>query len=163
MPDIFCIILGIAIAYLFAGKPMVDLPIPSSPMGNPAQSGRSSEAIKKQQDGAVGRQVNEDDENKEIKARNIFAANGAYTDSDNKPIPENPYTLIGVIQGKETKAIFRDYTGSIVTGTAGQKMRDGFIIIEIDDASVKLRKGKEEREMKAFAIPNREKTILENP
>jgi hypothetical protein len=97
-------------------------------------------------------------------ARNIFTANGAYTDSDDKLIPANPYTLLGVIHGGGvTKAVFRDYSGSVVAMAQGQKMIDGSVITRIDDASVQLRKGEEKTELKTFDIPNREKTILQSP
>jgi hypothetical protein len=163
LPDILAILMVMIIAYMFAGKPALDLKLSASPGGKPAQSGQSSDVVKKQPVPGVASQVNEDNADRELKARNIFTANGAYTDSDNKPIPANPYTLIGVTQGKETKAIFRDYGGSVVTMTVGQKMIDGSVITRIDGASVQLKKGEEKTELKAFDVPNREKTILRKP
>ena len=163
LPDILAILMVMIIAYMFAGKPTLDPKLSASPGGNPAQSGQSSDAVKKQQVPDVASQVHKDNADKELMTRNIFTANGAYTDSDNKPIPANPYTLIGVTQGKETKAIFRDYSGSVVTMTVGQKMIDGSVITRIDSASVQLKKGEEKTELKAFDVPNREKTILRKP
>jgi len=163
LPDILAILMVMIMAYMLAGKPALDLKLSTSPGGKPAQSGQSSDAVKKQQVPGVAGQVHEDNADKELKARNIFTANGAYTDADNKPIPANPYTLIGVTQGKETKAIFRDYSGSVVTMTVGQKMIDGSVITRIDSASVQLKKGEEKTELKAFDVPNREKTILQKP
>jgi len=163
------IVLIALIAYMLAGKPALDLNLSSVPGSVSAQSGQpSSVAIKKPQDqDGVKSQINE---NEELKARNIFTANGAYIEAvnkpispDNMPIPENPYVLIGVIQGKESKAVFRDHTGSVLTMTVGQKLGEESVITSIENASVKLKKGKEESEMKAFEVRNREKTILRKP
>lgn len=163
LPDILAILMVMIIAYMFAGKPPLDLKLSAFPGGKPAQSGQSSDAVKKQQVQGVESQVNEENVYKELKAKNIFTANGAYTDSDNKPIPANPYTLIGVTQGKETRAIFKDYTGAVLTMIKGQKMMDGSVIIRIDRTSVQFKKGEEKTELKAFDVPNREKTILRKP
>lgn len=163
LPDILAILMVMIIAYMFAGKPAIDLKLSASPGGKPAQNGQPSDAVRKQQVPGVVSQVNEENADKELKARNIFTASGAYTDADNKPIPANPYTLIGVTQGKETKAIFRDYTGAVLMMTKGQKMMDGSVITRIDRTSVQLKKGEEKTELKAFDVPNREKTILRKP
>ena len=100
------------------------------------------------------------EEVKELKTRNIFAATGAYADADaaNRPLPEKPYRLIGVLNGKEMKAVFAEYTGSVVTMTVGTKMLDGFVISKIKNTSVKLTRGKEEKELKTFDVLNPEQT-----
>ena len=163
LPDILAVVMVLIMAYVFAGKPTLDLKLSPSPGGKPVQGGQSLDAVGGQQGPGIASQVVEGNADEELRARNIFTASGAYADSDNKPIPANPYTLIGVIRGGETKAVFRDYSGSVVTMTKGQKMIDGSVITRIDSASVQLRKGEERTELKAFDIPNREKTILQSP
>ena len=74
-------------------------------------------------------------------------------------LPEKPYNLIGVLYGKEMKAVFAEYTGSVVTMTVGKKMIDGFVISKIKSTSVKLTERKEEKELKTFDVLNPEQTI----
>jgi len=92
-----------------------------------------------------------------LKGRNIFAADGSYALAGTGmkgPLPENPYTLVGVLRGPEKKAVFREYTGSIVTLTVGNKLIDGAVITRIDNLSVKVKKGKERRELRIFHVDN---------
>ena len=156
--DIICVVLIIAIAVLFAGRTGVDLDLHSS---------RSDKAIldvqppetKMEETGIVRKNV----QAKELMGRNIFSPSGIYAESASQSLPENPYTLIGVLMGKEKKAVFRDYTGAVITLAAGKKLIDGFTITQIDSVSVKLERGKEKKSLRAFDVPNREKTILRKP
>jgi len=68
------------------------------------------------------------------------------------PPPENPYTLIGILHGEEKKAVFREYTGSILFLTVGKKLIDDSIITRIDSTSVEVKKGKEKKELKIFDV-----------
>lgn len=89
----------------------------------------------------------------ELKARNIFVSDGSYAlPAAKKLIPDRPYTLLGVMLGKEKKAVFREYTGSIAYLGEGAKMLDDSVIISIEKLSVTARKGKEKKEYKIFDI-----------
>ena len=154
-PDILCILLVIGIAFLFASNPGVDLNSPPAASDTQAVASKTPEA--RAEGLGIVRKV---EEVKELKTRNIFTATGAYTDADaaNRPLPEKPYRLIGVLHGKEMKAVFSEYTGSVVTMTVGNKMLDGFVISKIKNTSVKLTRGKEEKELKTFDVLNPEQT-----
>lgn len=90
---------------------------------------------------------------RELKARNIFVSDGSYAlPVAKKLIPDIPYTLLGVMLGKEKKAVFREYTGSIAYLGEGAKMLDDSVIISIEKLSVKTKKGKEKKEYKIFDI-----------
>jgi hypothetical protein len=92
-----------------------------------------------------------------IKERNIFSLDGGYTKLGTGlkgPLPENPYTLIGILYGEEKKAVFRDYTSSIIVLTVGEKLVDGSVITNIERLSVQLEKGKEKKELKVFDLTN---------
>lgn len=68
------------------------------------------------------------------------------------PVPESLDTLIGILQGQEKKAIFREYTGAIVTLTVGKKLLDGSVITGIGSTTVEVKKGKEKRELRIFEV-----------
>jgi hypothetical protein len=160
VPDILCILLAVTMAYVFAGKATADLNAPSSPKRAAAETVTATKAGTTMPDQSTMSQDRDQGVN-EPPARNVFAANGAYADltTVGKPLPKNPYTLIAIVQGKETKALFRDYTGSMITTTVGQKMIDGSSIVAIGATSVKLKNDKEEREVKLFDILHRKRAM----
>jgi hypothetical protein len=90
-----------------------------------------------------------------VKKRNLFAASGSYaetgTETASQPA-DNTYVLIGILGGKERKAVFRDGRGAVAAFAVGKKMGDGFVIAGMGNASVKLMRGKETREMKIFNV-----------
>ncbi|MBM4276256.1 MAG: hypothetical protein FJ130_00030 [Deltaproteobacteria bacterium] len=154
-PDILCIIciiLIMVIALLAAEKPVIDLSM------HPSVAHRKPPGdIKKEEPKAVERGIVKKVTSWEkLKERNIFAADGKYPVSiagvtgTQKILPEKPYTLIGVLQGEEKKAVFRDPTGAIVTFTVGKKLMDDSVITRINTFSVELEKGKERRELRIF-------------
>ena len=72
----------------------------------------------------------------------------AYRDASPKPVlPENPYTLIGILEGREKKAVLREYTGNLSVLTQGKKLIDEAIITRIDSRSIKVKKDGKEREL----------------
>lgn len=96
-----------------------------------------------------------DENSKKLKDRNIFSADGRYpiiTEQGIKEIPEVPYTLLGVIHGRNKKAVFRDYTGAVLAFGMGAKMIDGSVVTDISRMSVKAKKGKKEREYRIFHL-----------
>jgi hypothetical protein len=154
LPDILCIVLFIMIALLGAEKPVIDLNIRPS-----IADKRQSQDTKKEETKKVEKEIVRDVfASKVLKDRNIFSANGRYTTSgaggaDMKgPLPGNPYTLIGILHGEEKKAVFREYTGSIVFLSVGKKLIDESVITRIDSTSVEVKKGKEKRELKIFDV-----------
>src|SRR5208282_1258066 len=92
-------------------------------------------------------------ESRNLEVRNIYEPEGNYE----KPpeliiIPENPYNLIAVLQGKEIKAILREYTGRMVSFKIGDKMIDGAVVSSIDRLSVTAKKGKKTKEYRIFDV-----------
>ena len=152
--DILCIVLFGIIALLAAEKPVFNLNIRPSIADKKQPQDRKKEETKK-----VEKEIVRDVfASKELKDRNIFSADGRYLtpgagSADKKgPLPENPYTLIGILQGEEKKAVLREYTGSIVFLTIGKKLIDDSIITRIDSTSVEVKKGKEKKELKIFDV-----------
>ena len=155
--DILCIIAVVIIALLATQKPQrpaVDLKLrPSSP--SIGDKTKLPDAKKEEKEAVQKKIVKEVVVLGALKERNIFSPDGSYVMSGavlKGPLPENPYTLIGVLKGEEKKAVFRDYTGSIIVLTVGKKLVDGSIITNIDRLSVQLEKGEEKKELKVFDL-----------
>ncbi len=88
-----------------------------------------------------------------MEVRNIFDLEGNYE----KPkeliiIPENPYNLIAVLEGKEKRAILREYTGRMVSLKIGDKMVDDAVVIKIDKLSVTAKIGTKKKEYRIFEV-----------
>jgi hypothetical protein len=151
--DVLCIILIIIIPLIAAQRPEVDLTMRSST----GDKGQFSDSKKKENEKVQKEIMKEVVALKSLKERNIFAPDGTYSISETAlkgPLPKHPYTLIGILQGEEKKAVFRDYTGSIITLVRGKKLIDGSVIKRIDRLSVELEKGKEKRELRIFDLTN---------
>lgn len=92
------------------------------------------------------------------KSRNLYVRNLFETGGNYAPppeliiIPENPYNLIAVLEGKEKRAVLRDYTGKVVSLKTGDKMVDGAVVVRIDRLSVTARLGKKEKEYRIFDV-----------
>jgi hypothetical protein len=88
----------------------------------------------------------------ELEVRNIFSLDGLYmlSSPQQKPMPEVPYTLLGVIVGRPKQAVFRDYLGAVVSVGEGEVLADGFVIARIETLSVMAKRGEDEREYKIF-------------
>jgi hypothetical protein len=157
LPDVLAILLIAGGAYLFSGKPDLDLTARPLPNSQSAKDAPRAQTVGKQPEGAAGLRQGHD--YRALQARNIFAVSGGYAEADAKSIPEQAYTLIGVLSGKEMKAVFKDYTGAVLTMTAGKKMIDGFVISRIEGTAVKLRRGHEEKVLRTFYAPDPAKTI----
>ncbi len=154
VPDILCIVSFAIIALLVSERPVIDLNI-RPPIADKRQS---QDTIKKETIKVQKEIVREIVASKMLKDRNIFSADGRYSTSgagsvDMKgSLPENPYTLIGILHGEEKKAVFRAYTGSILFLTVGKKLTDDSTITRIDSTSVEVKKGKEKKELKIFDV-----------
>jgi len=154
--DILCVVLIVSIAVLAAGRPVVDLNLRPS-----VTDKKQPPDAKKQKAKNVQKEIVRDIVASDVlKERNIFAADGKYPILTSGgviagPSPENPttdYTLIGILDGEEKKAVFRESTGSIVALTVGKKLKDGSVITRIDKFAVEVKKGEEKRELKMFNI-----------
>jgi hypothetical protein len=154
--DILCIVLFVLIAFLAAEKPVIDLNIPPSTVDK-----RQPQDTKKEETKKLEKEIVRDVFASEaLKDRNIFSADGKYAifipgagpSGTGGVLPENPYTLIGILHGEEKKAVFREYTGSILFLTVGKKLIDDSVITRIDSTSVEVKRGKEKKELKIFNV-----------
>ncbi|MCC6347884.1 MAG: hypothetical protein IT388_11905 [Nitrospirales bacterium] len=94
---------------------------------------------------------------KSLEARNIFDPEGHYEKpKELKALPENPYNLIAVFQGKETRAVLREYTGAMVSLKVGDRMADGFVVSGIGRLQVTAKKGKERKVYRIFDVKQQE-------
>jgi hypothetical protein len=59
---------------------------------------------------------------------------------------------VAVLRGNEKRAIFRSYTGSLVSRKLGEKLADGSEVVEIGDTTVSLQKGTERKEQRIFVV-----------
>ncbi len=163
--DIASIALVLLLAFLLAGRPGIDLSVHPSVSHKEADEKPSSAEQQKKE--VIKRSTVSDDI---LKSRNIFAESGIYAASG-QALPPDPYKLISVLHGKEKKAVFREYTGAVVTLPVGKKMIDDFIITKIESVSVKLKKDKEEKELRLFSASggqimtadDKEKNLPANP
>jgi len=88
-----------------------------------------------------------------LEKRNIFSPDGSYEPAkDLIQIPENPYNLIAVLRGREKRAVFREFTGNVVSLKVGNKLIDGATITDIGDMAVKVKKGRDTKEFRIFEV-----------
>ena len=167
--DIVCAVIVAMVAFLTTQRPVVDLNLRPS---MPADKAQPPDAKKEETENVQKLIVREVVVSDALRDRNIFSPDGKYamskpgatgTTGTTGSLPENPYTLIGVLQGEEKKAVFRDPTGSIVTLTLGKKLMDGSIITLINNISVKVKKGEEEKELRIFSVKKPKPVTRQNP
>ncbi len=143
--DILLFIVFIILAFVFAGKPALSY-----------KTGIEERAVstRKEVRGELKNEIKAPDY-KNLEKRNIFASDGSYVEKGLIQLPENPYNLIAILQGKEKRAVFREYTGSIVSLKVNDKLIDGAVITHIDRLYVITKKGKVTKEYKIFDVkPN---------
>ena len=157
--DILCVVLIVSIGVLAAGRPVVDLnqrPSATDKRQPPDAKKHETKNVQKK----IVRNIVASDA---LKERNIFAADGKYPavvpvagGGTGGSSPQNPnaitYTLIGILDGEEKKAVLRESTGSIVALTEGKKLKDGSVITRIDKSAVEIMKGKEKKELRIFSV-----------
>jgi hypothetical protein len=86
-----------------------------------------------------------------LQARNIFSSDGAYAlSTEQKPLAEAAFTLLGVIGGKSKRAIFRDSTGVILSVGEGEPLMNGAVITRIERLSAIAERGEDKREFVLF-------------
>jgi hypothetical protein len=143
--DIVSILIILSGLIVFAGKPYVNFNPPPVPT---AQIDKKAISIKKETEAVRGNTVSYE----ALKKRNIFTEVGIY-DAAGKSLsvlPPNPYTLVAVLQGNDKKAVFREYTGAIVTVPVGKKMIDEYVVHSIEGLTVKLKRGNEGKKLTVF-------------
>ena len=140
------VLCGVAlIAFVFAQKPALDWS-PASTAGSKPVKGEKAAAQDR-------REAAPDAPLVFLKKRNIFALDGSYKEvkaATLLTIPENPYTLLAILQGKERNALFREFTGAVIAAPLHKKMIDGFVVTRISDLNVQLKRGKETKELGVF-------------
>lgn len=160
LPEILGLLIIFSLAVLFAGRPGIPPFQPSSRAGA-SPSPPSPQSIA--EDAGIKRTGST---TLNLQERNIFSDDGKYLKPGEKPkpvLPENPYTLIGVLNGKERKAVFREYTGNLVVLTKGKKLIDEAVITRIDSRSVQVKKEGKNRELKIFQTAPPKPLKIKNP
>lgn len=148
--DLIFIGLSVILAFLLARK--ADMPLSTKPSLAAKTERAGGKPVKNH--AAMLFSIG-DESSKELKDRNIFSADGRYpviTAQGKKDIPEVAYTLLGVMRGREKKAVFREYTGAVLAFGVGAKMIDDSVVADIGSLSVKVKKGKKEREYRIFHL-----------
>jgi len=147
--DIIFIVLAVLTAFLLAGAPE----IVRTPATRPAQPDTVAATPEiKSKDGLTESRHPYDI--KAVEKRNIFAPSGSYQDDATISAPDNPYALIGVVgEGETLKAIFREYTGKVIKVSAGQRMMDGFRVVEVGKTQIVLKRGNEKKTFNLYSSP----------
>lgn len=136
---------------LFAGKPRINF---NPPPAAAVKSDKKAVAEIKNEAQVVDGSVTSYDS---LEKRNIFTEAGTYAAAGAAALPvlpPNPYALIAILQGNDKKAVFREYTGAIVTVPVGKKMIDEYTVKSIEGLTVKLQKGNEEKKFTIFNSAN---------
>ncbi|MDQ5984360.1 MAG: hypothetical protein CSYNP_00053 [Syntrophus sp. SKADARSKE-3] len=148
LPDVSGLIFIAVVAFLVASKPGINLTVKAKAV--PQQIKNTSVPVAVPPKNIAVSSSSSPQE--ALLERNIFAESGSYAiDAKAKPVlPEIPYQLIAILNGKENKAVFREYTGAIINMTTGKKMIDDYVIITINNTSVELQRGKEKKGLQLF-------------
>lgn len=84
-----------------------------------------------------------------LKKRNPFSPEGSYI---GKPIPENPFSLIGIRAGSSPSALLKSFTGEIIVVKEGDKLIDGSRVVKIGENFVIIERLGKKRELKLFSV-----------
>jgi hypothetical protein len=158
-PEIIGFLFVFLLAFLISGKPEIPkfFSSPTNKKLTPTATPKKLDPIKLIRTEAL---------DSDLKDRNIFDSDGIYLkpgEVKKPPPPENPYTLIGILEGKERKAVFRDYTGAVVVLDKGKKMIDEAVITRIDARSVIIKKDEKEKEVRIFQFQAPKPLYIKNP
>jgi hypothetical protein len=88
--------------------------------------------------------------------RKVFSVYGASLESTSgqgdikKNSDFNPL-LIGILEGADKKAVFKDASGNFTILETGRSLPDGSVIAQIDSSSVILRNGKDKKDLTLYA------------
>jgi hypothetical protein len=159
--DLIILTAFVAIGVIFAGRPDVEIKLQQTRPVKPsvqteakflANENYPSPVPLPQGEGARGR-VTKVFTYEYLAKRNIFSPDGSYEMAkDLIHLPENPYNLIAVLRGNEKRAVFREFTGDVVSLKVGDRLIDGAIITNIEDMAVKVKKGRETKKYRIFEV-----------
>ena len=88
--------------------------------------------------------------------KKIFNVYGASLSSesgqgDKKNFSDRTFLLVGILEGADKKAIFKDNAGNFTILETGRSLPDGSVIAHIDSISVILRNGKDKKDLTLYA------------
>lgn len=133
LPELLILAFLCIAVYYLAEKPKVDLQAKKTQVKAQALSEVNRYRVKSEK----------------IMNRNLFAMDGKYEGTVTS-VPEEPYKLIAVVIGNEKKAILRDFTGQTITAKHNDVLIDGFVLVEIKENSVVLKRGATTKELFIF-------------
>lgn len=144
--DMLAFAVFVAAGIIFAGRPDMEIKLQQAQPENVEVKPSKQTETKSQQPANY----------KHIEDRNIFSQEGSYEATKGLlQIPENPYNLVAVLRGKEKRAVFREFTGNMVSLKVGDRLIDGAVVNDIDDMSVKIKKGRETKEYRIFEVKSK--------
>jgi hypothetical protein len=149
--DILCVLVVFTGAFLIAERTGIEIPERRTPPSKEKRPDLQKEE-KKGQASEIIRQTGDADPFKEKNA--FVAGDGKTVAAGGKAArsSENPYSLIGILQGGEKRAVFLEPGGKVVALAVGKNLADGSIVTRIDDLSVQVEKGKEKKDLKLFDL-----------
>jgi hypothetical protein len=88
--------------------------------------------------------------------RKVFSVYGASLASasgqgDIKNLSDRKPLLIGILEGANKKAVFKDQAGNLTILETGRSLSDGSVITHIDSRSVRLTNGKDKKDLTLYA------------
>jgi hypothetical protein len=89
-------------------------------------------------------------------ARKVFSVYGASLSSasgqgDMKKFSDRKTLLIGILEGADKKAVFKDQAGNLTILETGRSLPDGSVITHIDSRSVRLTNVKDKKDLTLYA------------
>ena len=89
----------------------------------------------------------------EKKMFSVFGANlsSVSGQTDEKKFSDRKPMLIGILEGADKKAVFKDHSGNLTILETGRSLPDGSVITRIDSRSVRLINGKDKKELALYA------------
>ena len=89
----------------------------------------------------------------ERKEFSVYGAtlSSASVQGDMKNLSDRKYILIGILEGADKKAVFKDQTGTLTILEVGRSLPDGSVITHIDSRFVRLTNGKDKKDLTLYA------------
>jgi len=94
------------------------------------------------------------------KAFNVYEASisPASVQRDMKNPSSGDPLLIGILEGADKKAVFKDHTGNLIILETHQSLPNGSVIVHIDSHSVRLKNGNDKKDLTLYS-----ESFLETP